>query len=72
PDLDALIDSEGEVDVIQLVERKVREISVVLSVLRDLTKPESTVYLGSTQMLDIQQELRRRLSSADDRPLADL
>jgi CheY-like chemotaxis protein/GAF domain-containing protein len=71
-ELQSLVETEDGEDVIDLVERKVREIAVVLSVLRDLNEPESTVYLGSTQMLDIRQELRRRLSTAGDRPLAEL
>jgi hypothetical protein len=46
------------------VEAKVREISIVLSILRDMAVPESTTYLGGLQMIDIEAELGRRLEAA--------
>jgi len=46
-----------------LVEDKAHEISVVLSILRDVVVPESTSYLGELQMLDIEAELGRRLAA---------
>lgn len=46
-----------------LVEAKVREISIVLSILRDVAVPESTTYLGGLQMIDIEAELGRRLAA---------
>jgi GAF domain-containing protein len=49
--------------VLDLIDDKVREIAVVLSVLRDIGVPESTVYLGSGQMLDVEQELQARLEA---------
>jgi GAF domain-containing protein/CheY-like chemotaxis protein len=48
---------------IDLIGLKLQEISVVISVLRDIALPESTIYLGSEQMLDIEQELQNRLES---------
>jgi DNA-binding response OmpR family regulator/putative methionine-R-sulfoxide reductase with GAF domain len=51
------------VKVIDMLEQKTEEISVVISVLHDIASPESTVYLGSTQMLDIEEELQARLKS---------
>ncbi|MBN1657608.1 MAG: response regulator [Anaerolineae bacterium] len=50
--------------VARLMEQKMREVSVVMSVLRDMTHPESAVYLGSIQMLDIEKELQARLKEA--------
>jgi len=60
------VESPGEpvAQFVDLIEKMVRDISVVISVLRDVVSPESTVYLGSIQMLDIDQELQKRLTSA--------
>jgi GAF domain-containing protein len=55
---------EGEGRLADLVEAKVREISIVLSILRDMAVPESTTYLGGLQMIDIEAELGRRLEAA--------
>lgn len=46
----------------QMIEQEVHKIAAVLSVLRDIASPESTVYFGSTQMLNIEQELQTRLA----------
>ncbi len=46
-----------------ILNQEVYKISAVLSVLRDIVSPESTVYLGSTQMLNIEEELEHRLTA---------
>ncbi len=46
-----------------VIKQEVHKIAAVLSVLRDIASPESTVYFGATQMLDIEQELQARLAS---------
>jgi K+-sensing histidine kinase KdpD len=52
--------------IARLIEKKAREISVVISVLRDVAVPASTTYLDSMQMLDIEKELTARLASPKD------
>jgi two-component system NtrC family sensor kinase len=42
-------------------EMKVEEISTVLSILRDLASPKSTTYLGNIKMIDIEQNVKKRL-----------
>ena len=59
-----------EYEVADLIECKVKEIAAAISVLQDITSPESTVYLGSIQMLDIEKELQARLSSEAARLLS--
>jgi DNA-binding response OmpR family regulator/putative methionine-R-sulfoxide reductase with GAF domain len=49
--------------VIDVLERELQEISVAISVLQDISSPESILYLGSIQMLDIEREFRARLES---------
>jgi signal transduction histidine kinase len=49
--------------VIDVVERELQEISVAMSVLQDISSPESTLYLGSIQLLDIEEEFQARLES---------
>jgi two-component system NtrC family sensor kinase len=44
------------------IETEVRKIAAVMSVLRDLATPESTVYMGAIQMLDVKKELQARLA----------
>ena len=46
-----------------ILNQEVYKIAAVLSVLHDIVSPESTVYLGSTQMLNIEEELQRRLAA---------
>jgi GAF domain-containing protein len=57
------LDSQSLAQVTDLIDRMVRDISVVISVLRDIASPESTVCLGSIQMLDIEKDLETRLIS---------
>ena len=53
-----------------VIESKLQEISVAVSVLQDISSPESTLYLGSIQPLDIEEEFRARLESVvGDPPL---
>ncbi len=47
----------------EMIEKGSQEIAVVISVLQSITSPESTVYLGDIQMLDIEKELQSRLSA---------
>jgi GAF domain-containing protein/CheY-like chemotaxis protein len=49
-----------------VIRHQVRRIGAVLSVLHDLASPESTVYLETTRMLDIERELQARLASTTD------
>ena len=42
-------------------EMKVEEISAVLSILQDLVSPRSTTYLGSIKMIDVEQQVKKRL-----------
>ncbi|MBN1659064.1 MAG: GAF domain-containing protein [Anaerolineae bacterium] len=44
-----------------VVEEKVREVSIVLSILQDIVMPQNKSYLGALHMIDIEEELRRRL-----------
>ncbi len=53
---------EGNHHIAATISEEVHRISAVLSVLRDIVSPESTVYLGTTQMLDIEKELQTRLA----------
>jgi GAF domain-containing protein/FixJ family two-component response regulator len=55
-------ESMGE--TVPLIERKIREIGAVLSILSEITRPESTVYVDSVHMLDIEKELRARMAQA--------
>lgn len=50
-------------EAVRVIGQEVKRIAAVLSVLRDVASPESMVYLGSTQMLDIENELQARLAS---------
>lgn len=47
--------------IIDVVERELQEISVAMSVLQEISSPESILYLGSIQMLDIEKEFQARL-----------
>jgi DNA-binding response OmpR family regulator/putative methionine-R-sulfoxide reductase with GAF domain len=49
--------------VIDVAERELKEISVAMSVLQDISSPESTLYLGSVQLLNIEEEFQARLES---------
>ncbi|MCR4407250.1 MAG: response regulator [Anaerolineae bacterium] len=42
-------------------EMKVEEISAVLAILQDLASPKSTTYLGTIKMIDIEQQVKKRL-----------
>ncbi len=42
-------------------EMKVEEISAVLSILQDIVSPRSTTYLGNIKMIDIEQQVKKRL-----------
>jgi signal transduction histidine kinase len=54
---------------IDVMERELQEISVAMSVLQDSSSPESTLYLGSIQMLDIEKEFQTRLNAVAGQPL---
>ena len=55
---------------IDVMERELQEISVAMSVLQDSSSPESTLYLGSIQMLDIEKEFQTRLEAATGQPFS--
>ncbi len=59
-------DRRAIAQVTNMVERAVAEVSAVVSVLKEITSPEGTIYLGSIQMLDIEEELQARLASSVD------
>jgi K+-sensing histidine kinase KdpD len=50
--------------VVETIEEETQQIKTVISVLQDVTRPESSVYWGSVRMLRIEQELRKRLAEA--------
>ena len=52
--------------IAELIEEKALEISIVLSILEDLSVLEHKSYLGTLQMINIEQELRQRIA-ADSR-----
>ncbi|HSJ58580.1 MAG TPA: GAF domain-containing protein [Anaerolineae bacterium] len=49
--------------VADLLEEKVREISIVLSILQDVVVLENKSYLGAVQMFNIEERLRERLDA---------
>jgi DNA-binding response OmpR family regulator/putative methionine-R-sulfoxide reductase with GAF domain len=53
----------------EVMERELQEISVAMSVLQDISSPESTLYLGTIQMLDIEEEFQARLESVAGQPM---
>jgi hypothetical protein len=55
--------------VVDVMERELQEIAVAMSVLQDISTPESTLYLGSVKMLDIEREFQARLKSAEGQSL---
>ncbi len=59
---------DSAAQAVNLIQEKVRDIAVVISVLQDVASPESTTYLDSIQMLDIEQELCSRLASGTWEP----
>ena len=57
-----LTDAEGTVKrSLQLIEMNVKEIAQIIDILRDLTSPRSTTYIGDIQMIDIEDEVQRRV-----------
>lgn len=80
PSAAAPVDGEGQAEAEEsmartmgLLENKLQEISVAMSVLQDISSPESTLYLGSIQNLDIEEEFQSRLQSVlGDSPLLTL
>lgn len=59
-------DSRVTAEAVRATAHEVQRIAAVLSVLRDIASPESTSYVGSTHMLDIELELEARLASATE------
>lgn len=51
------------VHIAELIEEKALEISIVLSILEDLSVLENKSYLGTLQMINIEQELRQRMAA---------
>jgi two-component system NtrC family sensor kinase len=54
-------DSEFITRSVVFTEMKIEEISAVLSILQDLVSPRSTTYLGTIKMIDIEQQLKKKL-----------
>jgi len=46
---------------LQMIEMNVKEIIQIIDILRDLTAPRSTTYVGDIKMIDIEEEVRRRV-----------
>lgn len=57
------VQDEAEViaRAVLFTEMKVEEISAVLAILQDLASPKSTTYLGTIKMIDIEQQVKKRL-----------
>lgn len=60
-----LWEEQGDPELATVLHQEIRKIEAVVSILREITVPESTLYLGSTKMLDIERALQERLASAD-------
>jgi K+-sensing histidine kinase KdpD len=55
-----------DTQLLEVLREEIQRISVVVSVMRDITKPKSALYMGTTQMLNIEKELRARLESKEN------
>lgn len=58
---------DGTGQTSRLIEQQVNKIVAVLSILQDVVSPQHTLYMGNTQMFDIEQELEKRLSRLSER-----
>jgi transcriptional regulator with GAF, ATPase, and Fis domain len=48
---------------LQLIEMNIKEIVAVISILQQLAAPKSTTYVGDIEMIDIEDEVRRRVET---------
>jgi hypothetical protein len=46
---------------LQLIEMNIKEIVAVISILQQLASPKSTTYVGDIEMIDIEEEVQRRV-----------
>jgi GAF domain-containing protein len=53
------------VGLLELIIDNAQEISAVLRLLQDVSLPQSTTYVGSQQMLDIEEELQARMEAME-------
>jgi two-component system NtrC family sensor kinase len=67
-------DSETLKRNLQLIEMNIKEIVAVMSILQQLASPKSTTYVGDIEMIDIEDEVKRRVKKiqADYPELADM
>lgn len=56
-----LAGDEGFKRNLQLIEMNIKEIVAVISILQQLASPKSTTYVGDIEMIDIEDEVRRRV-----------
>jgi two-component system NtrC family sensor kinase len=59
---------------LQLIEMNIKEIVAVMTILQQLASPKSTTYVGDIEMIDIEDEVKRRVKKiqADYPELADM
>ncbi len=59
---------------LQLIEMNIKEIVAVMSILQQLASPKSTTYVGDIEMIDIEDEVKRRVKKiqAEYPDLADM
>jgi two-component system NtrC family sensor kinase len=59
---------------LQLIELNIKEIVAVMSILQQLASPKSTTYVGDIEMIDIEDEVKRRVKKiqADYPELSDM
>jgi K+-sensing histidine kinase KdpD len=46
---------------LQMIEMNIKEIVAVITILQQLASPRSTTYVGDTEMIDIEDEVRERV-----------
>jgi hypothetical protein len=46
---------------LQMIEMNIKEIVAVITILQQLASPRSTTYVGDTEMIDIEDEVRDRV-----------
>jgi len=51
---------------LQLIEMNVKEIVAVMGILQKLVSPKSVVYVGDIEMIDIEDEVKRRVAKIQD------
>jgi hypothetical protein len=46
---------------LQMIEMNIKEIVAVITILQQLASPRSTTYVGDTEMIDIEDEVKERV-----------